>query len=328
MPALRSCASRAKGREYGVLPSRVSTQWPAFSSGAPWWGVPRNTTWRSSASQLLPWACACWHALRATSPPHAVGQHGQFGHGHRPGRDQGIELRRQLRAVVRRVQTRVVAQVDRRVAQRLRKVGAVVMALVPPLQIVHAQAVNQHQQFAGGCAAGSQMGKVQGLPVPVEAHARAQRVVVVLQAVAHHTVEGGQYGFALPVHPGRRYIRRKKRLQPRQACLQPRIHKAGDAPDALVHQPGEPTGLPRLRPPREPQRAQHRLVHALGHMADAGRGLRCQARHTPQVGGAQLAQRTGSGGGCRCSARARGIGHADGSVMECGVGASDVQNRS
>ncbi|MNV53838.1 hypothetical protein D3C71_1460000 [compost metagenome] len=205
-----------------------------------------------------------------------------------------------------------------------------VMALVQPLQIVHAQAMDQHQELARGPAAGGQGGQVQRQPIPVEPHAGAQWVVVALQAVAHHAVEGGEHGLALPLHCGGRRIGFKKRLQPRQTCLQARVHQACHAPNALVDQPGQAARLARLRPSRQAQRAQHRLVHPLGHAADARGGLCGQPRHSPQVGRTQLAQRMGFGCVGSISARSRWGRHGEGSVqgMRCGDAGSLVVLRT
>ncbi|MCY1532688.1 hypothetical protein D9M68_679720 [compost metagenome] len=69
MPALRILPSRANGAVCGDKARSRSTPWPARSSGAPWCGVPRNTSSRSSPGQRWPASRATCTADRATSPP-------------------------------------------------------------------------------------------------------------------------------------------------------------------------------------------------------------------------------------------------------------------
>lgn len=83
---------------------------------------------------------------------HAVDQHAQLLHRHRPVGQQGFDAAGQLLAVHGGVQPRVIAHIDWRVAQCLRQVRAMVMACAQPLQIIHAQAMQQQQHLAAGLA--------------------------------------------------------------------------------------------------------------------------------------------------------------------------------
>ena len=139
---------------------------------------------------------------------HAVPQQRQFLHRLRPGREQLLQQSGQLRAIGRNVQAAVVVQVHRGVAEFAGQHQAVVVrgmqravsAMGAPLQVVHAQAVNQHQQLGrSGGQALRQRGffQRQGLAFVAQAHVDGQRIGGVLQLVAEHAVERRQHRFAL-----------------------------------------------------------------------------------------------------------------------------------
>ncbi len=104
------------------------------------------------------------------------------------------------------MEPRVVAQVDRGVAQRagqrLAMViggGAAVVEVLCPLQVVHAQAVNQQQDLAVDGRRGQSLQVLGGQHAPLVAKTQgcSQRVAGGLQLVAHHAVERGQHGLTL-----------------------------------------------------------------------------------------------------------------------------------
>jgi len=111
---------------------------------------------------------------------------------------------RQHAAVGRDAEAAVVVQVDRRVAQLPRQRQAVVMAPVLPLQVVHAQAVQQHEQARrrpGRMRAQGLALDPQGLARSTKGHRDRQRIGAGREMVAEDTVEGGDH--RLPLRTGR-----------------------------------------------------------------------------------------------------------------------------
>jgi len=85
----------------------------------------------------------------------------------------------------------VVAQVNRRVAQGsqlggVRRGGGIATRL--PLQVVHAQAVYQQQDFARNRSVSAQCSAVQRLVLVTQAHRCGQRIGGRFQLVSQHAV--------------------------------------------------------------------------------------------------------------------------------------------
>ena len=83
-------------------------------------------------------------------PTHAVADKHQSGQRHRPALHKGFERFGECAAVDGDMDAAVVVQINGRVPEVTRQGGAVIVPLASPLQIVHAQAVQQHDQFAAG----------------------------------------------------------------------------------------------------------------------------------------------------------------------------------
>ena len=81
---------------------------------------------------------------------HAVPDEHELAHRHRPELQQGLEQIGERSPVDGNMKAAVVVQIDRRVPEVARQRGAVIVPLAPPLQIVHAQAVQQHDHLAAG----------------------------------------------------------------------------------------------------------------------------------------------------------------------------------
>ena len=161
--------------------------------------------------------------------PHAVGHHGQCFDRHGPVRQQLLKPCRQFMAVLRHMQSRVVAQVDGRVAQRGRQYCPMVDRLPflrhTPLQVVHAQAVDQQQCPAGGAGQRRHAPQVQGLAPVAQGHGRCQRVAGRHQPVAQHAVERGEHRLALRrIGPGP-VGRLEPGLQPGQQLVKARAQQ-------------------------------------------------------------------------------------------------------
>ena len=91
----------------------------------------------------------------------------------------------------------VVAQVDRRVAKFARERCTVIVALASPLQIVHAQSVDQHRDLASWIGErGGQRGAVDRDrdPALAQLHWNGQRIAGRHQIVSEDAVDGRQNG--------------------------------------------------------------------------------------------------------------------------------------
>jgi hypothetical protein len=235
------------------------------------------------------------HRAARDQPAHAVGHDGEVFYGHGPVVYQQLQQAGEFVSVLRGVQAGVVAQVEWGVAQFLGQCGAVVVGGVPfrlPLQVIHAQAVNQQQHFAGGWQIRWQglpfLPLVQGQATVAQAHGGGQRVAAVGQAVTHYAIECGQHGFALGRAGLGVVCRIKQGLQLAQHRVQAVADELRDALHAFVNQPGDATGLRRCFTAWCAQRFPDRLVHAFCNAGHAGGGLRCQLGHAPKVGRAQV----------------------------------------
>ena len=125
----------------------MSTQLPARSSGAPWCGVARNTM-RTQPGHARRRPRLVQRAARHQAA-HAVAHQVISLHRHRPRRAPAPPAGGKSRPLREMCRPRVVVQIDRRVAQVARqRLPVVALAAQVPLQVVHAQAVDQHQRCA------------------------------------------------------------------------------------------------------------------------------------------------------------------------------------
>ena len=228
------------------------------------------------------------HCAARDQPAHAVRHDSNLLQRDRPVRHHLLQLLCQQVPVLRGVQAGVVAHVHRGVAQGC-QCGAVVdrgavVSLAVPLQVVHAQAVDQQRHLVGCARQLRRAAPQQGTALVTQGHGRGQRVVALGQPVAHHAIEGGQHGFALRcfgrgIHDGG-----QQRLQLGQARLQPFAHQFGDAVDRAVDKAGNAAGF-LWRAAGNPHAAPDRLVHAFCDAGYAPRGLGGQLGYAAQVAG-------------------------------------------
>ncbi len=210
---------------------------------------------------------------------------------------QLLQLGCELVAVLRSVQAGVVAHMNGGVAQRggdsLAVIDHLAVFLGVPLQVVHAQAVDQHQRLAAraGQARRARLDvPLQRLALVAQAHRRGQRVAAGHQVVAHHAVQDGQHGFALRAAGLRGAGGFEQRHQRGKRQVERLAHRLRDAVDALVDQPGHAPRLPGGGPAGHAHGVVDGLVHALDDAGHALGGLGGQLGHAAQVGGTQVAQ--------------------------------------
>ena len=167
------------------------------------------------------------------------------------------------------VEAAVVVQVDRRVAEVARQRGAVIVPLALPLQVVHAQAVQQHDQLAAGLRdrRGQRLAFArQGDAVPAQAHGDRQRVVRCRQVVAEHAVQRGEQRLA--PRPGAALA--EQGLEPRQQAVEAVPDEADHAVDAPVDQARDAGRPVPLRPGKQSRDAGDVVMHRLDQVDDAG----------------------------------------------------------
>jgi hypothetical protein len=160
----------------------------------------------------------------------------------RPGVDQGFELLRQRVAVGRDVQPRVAVQVDGIEAAGRGQQTAMVLAFAKPLAVVHAQAVQQHQQLRAG--AWQRRGDGVGLQhqrhaAHAQRHRRGQGAARGSQVVAQHAVERGEHGLALGAGRRAGAAALQHRLQQREQSVDAAAHHPRDTSHAAVDQAGD-----------------------------------------------------------------------------------------
>jgi len=81
-------------------------------------------------------------------PAHAVPDQHELGQRYRPESHQVLEQSRKHAPVDGDMEAAVVVQINRRIREVAGERRAVIVSLALPLQIVHAQAVQQHDQLA------------------------------------------------------------------------------------------------------------------------------------------------------------------------------------
>ena len=147
-----------------------------------------------------------------------------------------------MRPLVETLQAAVVVQVDRRVAQLARQRVAMIVARALPLQVVHAKAVQQHEQSrrrSGQARTHREAFEQQRAAGVPKRHRNRQRVVGGGQVVAQHAVERGDDRLALRVGRLARVGCRQRRAKPAEQRLGAAAHHARDAAHRLVDQARE-----------------------------------------------------------------------------------------
>ena len=141
---------------------------------------------------------------------------------------------------------RVVMDVHGREAGVARERRTVIVAIAKPHEIVHAQAVQQHDDIARGL----HVGRGERIAFHRDARARlahahfdGQRVACRREIVAEHAVEHGQHGLAL-VRGG---AVAAPRSQPAEHRVGPRAHDACHAAHGLVDEPRDSRRAGRAR---------------------------------------------------------------------------------
>jgi len=162
----------------------------------------------------------------------------------------------------------------------------VVVPDASPLQVVHAQAVDHHQQPAAIAAHRTRRG-VDHAPVDAQRHRDRERIAGGGEVVAPDAVERGEQRLATRRRDAPRRTARGDRIDAAQHRVQPRAHGACRAPHAAVDEAGQPTGAGRSRRTERPRGSRDRGVHALDDIGDAGDGVDAEAGEAAQVGRVQ-----------------------------------------
>ena len=205
-------------------------------------------------------------------------------------------------AVLRGMQAGVVTQVYRGVTQSRRKLCPVAAIWLlarsrclvwpggtgSPLQVVHTQAMDQHQHLAGGVRHGCPGLPIQRYALVTQGHGGRQRVIAVGQAVAHHSVQRCQYRLALWCFGWGNFCQLQQGLQPGQQEVGTLAEHLRNSAHTPVDQTGDAACLPRRFSTWHTHRAPHRLVQTFGDMRNAGRGLGCQLGDAAHVRSAQV----------------------------------------
>jgi hypothetical protein len=198
----------------------------------------------------------------------------------RPDAQQRGHQRGELASVLGHRQAAVVAQVKRRQAERSAEFGAMVVPLAPPLPVVHAQPVQQHQHTLAGARKARRQGAArqhQRLAVAAQLHALRQRISGGRQMVAQHAVERGHHG--VTARAARAALDRLGQQAQQGRGAQP--DPAGDAVHAAIDQPRQAT---RALIRRTGQRALDARMHGLDQTHQRQAALGGQTGRPLQVG--------------------------------------------
>jgi hypothetical protein len=113
----------------------------------------------------------------------------------RPAFHEIFELRGELAPVGRDVEAAVVVQVDRRIPEVVRERSTVIVPFALPVQVVHAQAMQEYDQLAVGLRDRRGQRRTpngQRDAVAAQTHMNGQRIAGRCQVVAEHAIERGQ----------------------------------------------------------------------------------------------------------------------------------------
>ncbi|OIQ67257.1 hypothetical protein GALL_511670 [mine drainage metagenome] len=232
------------------------------------------------------------HGTARDQTAHAVRQHADLAHRQRPVLQQWFKLCGQRLAILRDVQAAVVAQIDRGKALLLRQRGGVIdglaVLLAAPLQIIHAQAMDDQKYLRADVG---QINRALGVDDPTlmaQGHGRGQRIGTGLQLLAHDTIEGSDGSGTLKRLRTGTLQTQQQRLKPGKRRRQALTHQGRDPRDALIDRTGQTARLARHRTTGGTQSTPDRLVHPFGHAGDCPRGLGGQQRQGAQVAGAPM----------------------------------------
>ncbi len=149
--------------------------------------------------------------------PHAVGDDAQTLHRHGPLLHHRLQQSRQAVAVGRNMFPCVVAQIKRCAAQQVGQPSPMIVPLLRPLTVVHAQPMHQQQDM--GRRAGNRQSRGPRVPLQPQRvvlqthlHPQGQRIVQRQQAIAAHAIQGTDHRLPL------RCIRRKRISDPFRRC--------------------------------------------------------------------------------------------------------------
>ena len=157
-----------------------------------------------------------------------------------------------------------------------------------PLQIVHAQAMNQQQHFAGGLRHGERVLDVERLTPIAQRHRRGQGVLTLQQTVPHYSIERCQHGFALGCFGRLCLDSLQQWLQADKCRVEPLANPLGNTLNALVNQAGQAARCARRFAAGHTHAAPDRLMHALSNPRHTGSRLRCQLRNRAQIRRSQM----------------------------------------
>ena len=180
-----------RARSPGAGPGAPAALWTTCSSGAPWFGAPRQATWVRWARQAAP-SPASAPATRATSPPMEWPTSAIRSTGTRPVRDDLLEQPRQLAAVLDDRQAGVVADVQRASSRDSRVEHRAVAARPSP--VVQQRSVSNRPwtktaMEPGGVLAGAASAGSMRLAVAPQAELHGERVVLERQLVPDQAVD-------------------------------------------------------------------------------------------------------------------------------------------
>ena len=156
-----------------------------------------------------------------------------------------------------------------------------IMAVAQELTLVHAQAMDQHQQLTAGARDG--LGEClpfedQRLPPMSQFERDRQRVAAGQQVIAEHAVDDRERVVA----PQRRRQVAGQRFAGGQQRVEHHTHQIGDPAHTAIDQTGDPGGA-RARRCRQTGHARDVPMHRLDHIGHPAGGLECEPRRAAQV---------------------------------------------
>ena len=207
--------------------------------------------------------------------------------GYRPFMHEPFDQRREHATVARNVQPAVVAQVHGREPAVGRERGAVIVAFAPPLQVVHAQTVDEQEDPASrprDRALERRALEVERLAVVAQRHLDRERIAAVSEVVTEHAVQCREHRFALE--------RRRAATDQWRELSEQRINAAADKPrdaaDRPVDEPGDAArGCLRRRTQRA-RPSQNVVMHGLDEARQAEGRIDGETAESADVGAANV----------------------------------------
>ena len=185
-------------------------------------------------------------------------------------------------AVGRDVQARIVGESDRRIAEVVGERSAVVVVLPRPLQVAHAEPVQQHGELAGrvGEGLGERLSFERQRPaVAAKAQCERQRIAGPGEMVADDAVESGDRD--LPAARDRPVVR--LRVEEGRGGADAFAGQPERAADAAIDEPRHPARQP-LCDRGETGRIEDGIVHVLDQPGEAVRRVGGEAAEAEGVG--------------------------------------------